>query len=50
MPCTNNFRKDFNLFKKPKDNKFAYSAIKKVCILKPIFKNIMKIQKKFANY
>lgn len=45
-----NFRKKLNLFKKSKDIKLAQLAFKKTNILKQIYKNITKIQKKSVNY
>ena len=45
-----NFEKKFNLFRKSRNNKLILSNIKKVNLLKQVYKNITKIQEKTVNY
>ena len=44
------FRKKSNRFKKPRNNRSAYSAIKKTNKLKQSYKNNKKIKEKYINY
>ena len=45
-----NFRNEANLFRRLRNNKLIYLAIKKISILKQIYKSIKKMLEKFANY
>jgi len=45
-----NYNKEFNLFKKEQKHLLAQLVIEKVAILKRIYNNILKMQKKSIKY